>query len=140
MVKIPFSSVDDVRSREWLRLSDLISDLPANPGLAEDLFGRLDPDVVDELHAVVAHRKIELAEFVIDALTQVAVEAADAAWRNILMQRADFDDDPEAAVLGQVLRRAMQSHLHAGLMIASEQPLGDDPLPLHRIGHPYKTP
>jgi hypothetical protein len=124
-------------SNEWLHLSDLISGLNSNLISADDLIDRIDPDLADELHAITAHRGLEMSAFLAEALTQVAFDAADSAWRNALTQCADFDEDPEAVLLEKVLRIATQVIRHS-MMIASDQPIKEGELSFQRVGQPYK--
>ena len=106
----PFS----IHSRASVRrLRDLIYGLHAADAGTSELLDRLDPDIADELHAIVAHRQIRATDFVAEALMELALDAADSVWRAAVEQRAGLQRDAEMAELGVVVVRAMRRHLQA---------------------------
>lgn len=123
---------------DWVRLRELISALHLHPMAGNDLAARLDPAIADELHAMVAHRGLKMADFMAEALMEVAFDAADAAWHNALRHRAGLHKDPEAELLSHVFEKAMRLHLQSETMLAAGQAgAGVAPFAARRVGHSY---
>lgn len=120
-----------------MRLRDIISGLQNQQVAAFELMGRIDPAITDELNAMVAHRRGGLADYVADILIQVALDAADAAWARAVEQRADTHADPEAAMIGHMVQKAMRQRLNDVLRIASNLPEAGKSSQARRVGHPY---
>lgn len=137
-IEPPLSAHLSVRPDEpAMRLRDLIFGLQQDGSRACQLIDRLDPAIADELHAIIAHRRISLADFVADALLQVALEAADSAWRLAIAQRPGSGGQAEVAQLGHVLRKAMRRHLQASDSIGSDRASDATMVRQQRVGHPY---
>ena len=126
------------RTGEWVRLRELISGLHAHHVAGDDLAERLEPGIADELRAMVAHRGLRMADFMAEALMEVAFDAADAAWHNALRHRAGSHEDPEAALLSHVFEKAMRLHLQSETMLATGQATGPAPVAARRVGHSYR--
>ncbi len=101
-----------------LRLRDLIAGLGSGALSASLVLDRLDPDLADEIHAVVAHRGQSAESFLAKALAGFALDAADEAWRRLSERAQPADGDAEARafeqVLSEALRRAMARDLRIG--------------------------
>lgn len=137
-MSLPDSAATPGGTTDWVRLRDLISALHVHPMAGDDLAARLDPAIADELHAMVAHRGLKMADFMAEALMEVAFDAADAAWHNALRHRVGAHKDPEAAVLSHVFKKAMRLHLQSETMLATGQAeTGVAPFAARRVGHSY---
>jgi hypothetical protein len=130
---------DSTLEQEPMRLRDLLSGLQSRHEAAADFIQRIDPGIGDAIRAMAAHRQIRPEDFVAEALMQFALDAADAAWRIAVEERADSNSDPEAVLLGHLLDKIMRLRLQAELMIASEGGASNAPLASRRIGHPYRA-
>jgi hypothetical protein len=120
-----------------MRLRDLIPALKAQHETASALLQRIDPAIADELSAYAAHRQVDLMDFAADCLEQLASDAADTVWQLGIERHSDFDDDPEAALLGSVLRKAVRSRLQREHLIGSETIIQTVFIRFSRSGHPY---
>ena len=120
-----------------MRLRDLIYGLHSPESEASEVVARLDPAIMDELHAIVAHRQGTLADFVAHALMELAMEAADAVWRAAVEQRQGPRRDAEAAELGHILVKAMRRHLQAEVALACGDTVVEMTFRQFRVGHPY---
>ena len=139
-IEPPLSAHLSVRPDESaMRLRDLIYGLQQEGSRAYELIDRLDPAIADELHAIIAHRRISLADFVAEALVHVALEAADSAWRLAIAQRQGSGRHAEVAQLGHILRKAMQRHLQASESIGSDRAPDATMARQQRVGHPYMS-
>ncbi len=120
-----------------MRLRDLIPALKAQHVSACALLQRIDPAIADELRAYAAHRQVDLPDLAADCLEQLASDAADTIWQIGIERHADFDDDPEAALLGSILRKAIRSRLQREQLIGSETIVQTVYIGFCRSGHPY---
>ncbi len=120
-----------------MRLRDLIPALKAQHGSACALLQRIDPAIADELRAYAAHRHVDLPELAADCLEQLASDAADTIWQIGIERHADFNDDPEAALLGSILRKTIRSRLQREHLIGSEIIVQTVFIGFGRSGHPY---
>ena len=127
----------DTAAGQRTSLRDVINIMQTQSPAARDLLARMDPAVLDMLRAIAAHRRIAIETFAAEALTAFALDAADTAWEIGADQHAAAYADPEAALLGHLLTRAMRQHLRAGQAIAAERATLTAPFMLHRVGHPY---
>lgn len=123
---------------KWMHLRDLVSGLQSGHPAARELVQRLDPEIADQLRAMVVHRGSSMADFVAEVLVSIAHETAEAAWSGALAQYSANHDDPEAALLGRIVEDAMRRRLRAELLIASDQDADGEPFALRRVGHPHK--
>lgn len=124
-------------TRDIMRLHELISALRLQRGSAIALMRRVDPLIADEFRAVAAHRRVELMDLAADCLEQLAFDAADTVWQLGIERHSDASDDPEAALLGSILRTAIRSRLRREKMIGSEMAVQTVFLEFRRLGHPY---
>ncbi|MFI4994876.1 MAG: hypothetical protein ACHQAQ_03725 [Hyphomicrobiales bacterium] len=117
------------------RLRDLIAGLRSGDIAAAALLERLDPNLSDEVRALVAHRGIAAERFLADVLIAFALDIADEAWRRV-MRRGDWiAEDVEAAALGDLLTQAMHRMLLRGLRLAGETANPEPPAtPGRRVG------
>ncbi len=122
---------------ESMRLRDLIPALKAQNSSASALLQRIDPAITDELRAYSAHRQVDLMDLAADCLEQLASDAADTIWQLGIERHGDFDDDPEAALLGSILRQAVRSRLQREHLIGSEAIVQTVFIGFNRSGHPY---
>ncbi len=120
-----------------LRLRDLIPALKAQHVSACALLQRIDPAIADELRAYAAHRQVDLTDLAADCLEQLASDAADTIWQLGIERHADFDDDPEAALLGRILRKTVRARLQREHLIGSETIVQTVFIGFSRSGHPY---
>ncbi len=120
-----------------MRLTDLILALKAQHGSASGLLQRIDPTIMDELRACAAHRQTDPMVLAADFLEQLACDAADTVWQLGIQRHADFDDDPEAALLGSMLQKAVRSRLQREHLIASATIARTVVVGFYRSGHPY---
>jgi hypothetical protein len=120
-----------------MRLRDLIPALRAQDGSASGLLRRIDPSIADELRAYAAHRHVDLMDLAADCLEQLASDAADTIWQIGIERHGDSDDDPEAALLGSILRKAVRSRLQREHLIGSDAIIRRVSIGFSRSGHPY---
>lgn len=129
----PFSNLES----PVMRLRDLIFGLHVASPEASELVDRLDPAIADELHAIAAHRRIAAADFVAQALMELALDNADAIWSAAVMQRAGLRGNAEAVELGNILVRAMRRHLWAEVAITCGETEQEVAFRHYRVGHSY---
>jgi hypothetical protein len=120
-----------------MRLRDLIPALKAQHVSASTLLQRIDPAIIDELRAYAAHRHVDLMDLAADCLEQLASDAADTIWQLGIERHGDFDNDPEAALLGTILRKAVRARLQREHVIGSEAIVQTVVIGFSRSGHPY---
>lgn len=125
------------RSTESMRLCDLIPALQAQNVAASALLQRIDPAISDEIRAYAAHRHVDLMDLAAECLEQLASDAADTVWQLGIDRRGAFDEDPEAALLGDILRTAVRARMRRERQIVSVTPVQTVWLKFHRLGHPY---
>jgi hypothetical protein len=136
--ELPGSASRRTTNDDHMRLRDLIPALKAKHGSAGVLLQRIDPAIVDELCAFAAHRHIDLMDLAADCLEQLAFDAADTIWQIGIERHGDFDDDPEAALLGSILRKAICTRLQRERLIGSATLVQTVVIGFSRSGHPYK--
>ncbi len=93
------------------RLRDLIVGLLSGEITATAIFSRLDPNLVDEVHALVAHRGTTAEAFLANALMAFALDIADKSWRQAIKYREAFAEDAEAEAFADLLAEAMRQQL-----------------------------
>jgi hypothetical protein len=120
-----------------MRLRDLIPALRAQHASAQALVNRIDPSIADELCAVAAHRRIDLMDLAADCLEQLALDAADTIWQLGVERNTGLHDDPEAALLGSILRQAVRTRLGHGYVLSSHSVLPSVLIGFTRSEHPY---
>jgi hypothetical protein len=120
-----------------MRLRDLILALKTQDSSASALLLRIDPTVADELRAYAAHRRVDLMDLAAHCLEQFASDAADTLWQLGIERHGQVDDDPEAAMLGGILRQAVLSRLQREHLIRSEAVVHTVHIGFSRSGHPY---
>jgi hypothetical protein len=120
-----------------MRLRDLIPALKAQHGSARALLQRIDPAIADELRAYAAHRHVNLTDVAADCLEQLASDAADTIWQLGIERHGDFDNDPEAALLGSIIRKTIRARLQREHLIGSEVVVQTVYIGFSRSGHPY---
>jgi hypothetical protein len=125
------------RTAASMRLTDLIPALKAQHGSAGALLQRIDPAITDELRAYAAHRHIDLMDLAADCLEQLASDAANTVWQLGIERHEDFNDDPEAVLLGSILQKAVRAHLQREHLIGSEVIVQTVYIGFSRSGHPY---
>ena len=125
------------RNSDSMRLRDLIPAFKAQDGSASALLQRIDPAIIDEIRAYAAHRQIDLMNLAGDCLEQLASDAADTIWQLGIERHGDFDEDPEAALLGSILRKAVRSRLQGEHLIGSKIAVQTVHIRFSRSGHPY---
>ncbi len=108
-----------IEDAEPLRLRDLIGGLRSGAIPASLILDRLDPDLSDEIRAVVAHRGATAESFIARALVTFALDAADEAWRQLARRSGEADAcDAEtsafASLLTEALRRALMRNARIG--------------------------
>jgi len=69
------------------RLRDLIVGLLSGDIAAATILGRLDPNLSDEVRAMVAHRGMTAESFLANALMAFAFDVADESWRQAIKYR-----------------------------------------------------
>jgi hypothetical protein len=122
---------------DHMRLRDLIPALKAQHVSASGLMRRVDPIIMDELCAYAAHRHVNLMDLAADCLEQLASDASDTIWQLGIERHGDFDEDPEAALLGTILRKAIRARLQREHLIGSEVVVQTVYIGFSRSGHPY---
>lgn len=123
MLGIGFLTIDGAlpsTDRASLRLRDLIAGLRSGDIAASAILERLDPDLSDEVRALVAHRGITPEDFLADVLTAFALDIADETWRRVMSRGDRIAEDVEAAALGDLVAQAAHQMLIRGLRIAGE--------------------
>jgi hypothetical protein len=135
--ELPGSTAHRTSNGDHMRLRDLIPALKAQHWSASGLLQRIDPAITDELRAYAAHRQVELTHLAAECLEQLASDAADTVWQIGVERHGDFSDDPEAALLGSILRKAVRSRLQREQLIGSETIVQTVVIGFCRFGHPY---
>lgn len=123
-----------------MRLRDLILALKAQHGSASAVLSRIDPAIADELRAYAAHRHVDLMDLAADCLEQLAYDAADTLWQIGIERHGQSNHDPEAALLGGILRKAVRSRLQGEHLIGSAVIVQTVTIGFSRSGHPYTMP
>lgn len=93
------------------RLRDLIFGLLSGEIGAATILGRLDPNLSDEIRAMVAHRGITAESFLANALMAFALDVADESWRQAVKYRESTAEDAEAAAFADLLAEIMRQRL-----------------------------
>ncbi|MGL5115115.1 MAG: hypothetical protein ACRC7C_07300 [Beijerinckiaceae bacterium] len=127
-------------NQDPMRLRDLIPALRSQHGSASALLRRIDPAIADELRAYAAHRHVDLMDLAADCLEQLASDATDTLWQLGIERHGQFDDDPEAALLGSILRKTVLSRLRRERLVSSEVSVQTVIIGFSRSGHPYTMP
>ncbi len=106
------------------RLRDLILGLLSGEIVAATVLARLDPNLSDEIRAVVAHRGITAESFLANALMAFALDIADESWRQAIKYREATAADAEAAafadLLTEVMRQRLEREISLGWQTESE--------------------
>jgi hypothetical protein len=89
-------------------LRDLILGLHSGSVPAAVILDRLDPAFADEIHAFVVHRGLTAEHFIANALLAFALDVADQSWRQGLKSRQSISGNPEADMIGDLLREIMR--------------------------------
>ena len=106
-----FVNADSSAAGDAPRLRDLILGLHAGTISATSVLDRLDPAFADEIHAFVAHRGLTVESFIANALLAFALDVADQSWRQGIKARQPQAEDPEAALVADVLAEIMRQRL-----------------------------
>ncbi len=106
-----FVNADSSAAGDTPRLRDLILGLHAGTISATSVLDRLDPAFADEIHAFVAHRGLTVESFIANALLAFALDVADQSWRQGIKARQPQAEDPEAALVADVLAEIMRQRL-----------------------------
>lgn len=133
----PGSTSHRTSNDDHMRLRDLIPALKAQHGSASGLLQRIDPAIADELRAYAAHRHIDLMDLAADCLEKLALDAADTVWQIGIERHGDWNDDPEATLLGSILSRTVRSRLQREQLIGSATIIQTVVIGFSRSGHPY---
>ncbi len=106
------------------RLRDLILGLLSGEIAAATILARLDPNLSDEVRALVAHRGITAESFLANALMAFALDIADESWRQAIKYREATAADAEAAafadLLTEVMRQRLEREISLGWQTESE--------------------
>ena len=106
--------------------------------MAADMeYNRIDPSIADELCAVAVHRRIDLMDLAADCHEQMALDAADTIWQLGVERNTGLHDDPEAALLGNILRQAVRRRLRREDVLSSQSALPSVLIGFTRSRHPY---
>jgi hypothetical protein len=117
------------------RLRDLIAGLRAGEIEAATLLDRLDPDLSDEVRALVAHRGVAAETFLASVLMAFALDVADETWRRMTSGDSSDTDRAEAAAFADLVRRAVRQTLVRGLRLEGETDRRESPArPGRRVG------
>jgi hypothetical protein len=100
-----------------LRLRDLIIGLLSGDIVAATILARLDPNLSDEIRALVAHRAITAESFLANALMAFALDIADESWRQAIKYREATAEDAEAAAFADLLTEVMRQRLEREVSI-----------------------
>lgn len=123
MLIFDFSSIGDeirIDEEEPLRLRELIAGLRSGALPATMILDRVEPDLSDEIRAVAAHRGVSAESFIVNALLNFALDAADGAWRRLARRTAHAESDGEAEAFTDVLSEALRRTLVRDLRIESQ--------------------
>lgn len=106
------------------RLRDLILGLLSGDIPAGSILGRLDPNLSDEVRAMVAHRGVSVESFLANSLMAFALDVADESWRQAIKYREAIAGDAEAAaftdLLTEVMRQRLEREISLGWQAESE--------------------
>ncbi len=102
------------------RLRDLIAGLRSGAIDAAPILGRLDPNLSDEVRALVAHRGVTVESFLANVLMAFALDVADETWRRMTGGEDKGSEHAEAAALGDLIAQAMRQVLVHGLRLEGE--------------------
>jgi hypothetical protein len=102
------------------RLRDLIIGLLSGDIAATSILGRLDPNLSDEVRAVVAHRGMTAESFLANALMAFALDVADESWRQAIKFREAIAEDAEAAAFADLLTEVMRQRLEREISLGWE--------------------
>ena len=100
------------------RLRDLILGLLSGDIPAASILGRLDPNLSDEVRAMVAHRGVSVESFLANALMAFALDVADESWRQAIKFREAIGGDAEAAAFTDLLTEVMRQRLEREISLA----------------------
>lgn len=93
------------------RLRDLIIGLLSGDIAATAILARLDPNLSDEIRALIVHRGITAESFLANALMAFALDIADESWRQAIKYREATAKDAEAAAFADLLTEVMRQRL-----------------------------
>ncbi|MGH6818651.1 MAG: hypothetical protein ACREC1_07775 [Methylovirgula sp.] len=93
------------------RLRDLIVGLLSGDIAATAILARLDPNLSDEIRALIVHRGITAESFLANALMAFALDIADESWRQAIKYREATAKDAEAAAFADLLTEVMRQRL-----------------------------
>lgn len=102
------------------RLRDLIGGLVSGDIAGASILARLDPNLSDEIRAVVAHRGMTLETFLANALLAFALDVADDSWRQAIKFREAVSTDAEAAAFADLLTEILRQRLEREISIGWE--------------------
>jgi hypothetical protein len=118
-----FLSTDEPDARagdEAPRLRDLIAGLRSGEIDAAGILDRLDPDLSDEVRALVAHRGVNAETFLASVLMAFALDVADETWRRMTEDDSEGSDKAEAAAFGDLVASGVRRALVRGLRLEGE--------------------
>ncbi|MFZ0728610.1 MAG: hypothetical protein WAM51_00620 [Methylovirgula sp.] len=101
------------------RLRDLIIGLLSGDIAAATILARLDPNLSDEIRAVIVHRGMTAESFLANALMAFALDIADESWRQAVKHREAAAEDAEAAAFADLLREVMRQRLEREISLAA---------------------
>jgi hypothetical protein len=116
------------------RLRDLILGLLSGDIPATSILGRLDPNLSDQVRAMVVHRGISVESFLANALMAFALDVADESWRQAIKYREAIADDAEAAAFTDLLTEVMRQRLEREISLAWPAESEPDMTLARRIG------
>ncbi|HKH80740.1 MAG TPA: hypothetical protein VKA03_03865 [Methylovirgula sp.] len=117
------------------RLRDLIVGLLSGDIAAATILGRLDPNLSDEVRAMVAHRGMTAESFLANALMAFAFDVADESWRQAIKYREPIAEDAEAEAFADLLKEAMRQRLEREVYLGRQAESSEPHMPLgRRIG------
>jgi hypothetical protein len=102
------------------RLRDLIVGLLSGDIPAASVLTRLDPNLSDEVRALVAHRGITAESFLANALMAFALDVADESWRQAVKYREAVAEDAEAAAFSDLLMEIMRQRLEREISLGRQ--------------------
>ena len=116
------------------RLRDLILGLLSGEIAAAAVMSRIDPNLADEVRAVVAHRGITAESFLANALMAFALDVADESWRQAIRSREALTDDAEAAALSELLMEVLRQRIEREIAVGGQTQGKRPAMPVRRIG------
>jgi hypothetical protein len=117
------------------RLRDLIVGLLSGDIAAATILGRLDPNLSDEVRAMVAHRGMSAESFLANALMAFALDVADESWRQAIKYREAIAEDAEAEAFADLLTEVMRQRLEREISLGGQAESSESHMPLgRRIG------